>query len=57
MLAQGLVRLWRGAAGIEHHLGAWAAGGIPTISIGAPIMPPLTLGMYFGVVAVFGFPR
>ena len=56
MLARGLVRLWRGEAGIEHHLGGWAAGGIATFFIGAPIMLPSTIGTHFRVVAVFGFP-
>lgn len=56
VLARRLVHLWRCKAGIEHHLGGWAAGSLAIFSIGTPIMLSLTIGTCFRVVAVLGFP-
>ncbi len=56
MLVLGLAQMWLGWTGIEHHLGIWAAGGAMMVAFLARIMLPLTIGTYFGVVDVIGWP-
>ncbi|MDE0718861.1 MAG: hypothetical protein OXH64_13090 [Rhodospirillaceae bacterium] len=53
--ALGLAQLGLGWVGIEHHLGWWAAmGAAATVFFG--FMLPMTIGTYFGVVDVLGWP-
>ena len=56
MLALGLAQMWFGMTGIEHHLGGLAAGAAVLAAFIFRIMLPLTIGTYFGVVDVMGWP-
>ena len=56
MLALGLAQMWLGVIGIEHHFGGWAAGGAVLAALIVRIMLPLTVGTYFGIVDVIGWP-
>lgn len=52
----GLAQLGFGLVGIEHHLGWWAVMGAAVALFPFRIMLPITIGAYFGVVDVFGWP-
>ena len=56
VLALGLAQIGLGAIGIEHHLGSWAAIAAVLTSFIFRLMLPLTIGTYFGVVDVIGWP-
>ena len=52
----GLAQLWLGYQGIEFHLGEWVAIGAALLALIVRIMLPMTVGTYFGVVDVVGWP-
>ncbi|MGU9979378.1 hypothetical protein ACJ4V0_04960 [Phreatobacter sp. HK31-P] len=52
----GLLQIWLGFAGIEHHLGAIAAVIAVVAAILLRFLLPLTIGSYFGAVSVMGWP-
>ena len=55
-MALSLGYVWLGGAGIEHHLGwGWALGAI-LLAFLAHITFPITIGVYFAVVDVIGWP-
>ena len=56
MVTLGVAHIWIGVLGIDHHLGGWAAGGAVAVGLLFRIMLPLTIGTYFGVVDVIGWP-
>ena len=55
-LVIGSLQLWLGWIGIEYHLGWWAAAGAGFLFIAMRIMLPITIGTYFGVVDIIGWP-
>ena len=56
LMALGLGYAWLGVVGIEHHLGwGWALGAILLVFL-ARITLPITIGVYFAVVDVIGWP-
>jgi uncharacterized membrane protein YtjA (UPF0391 family) len=51
----GAVQIHLGFIGIEHEIGAWAAWIAIALFFLGRIMPPLTIGSYFGAVSVWGW--
>ena len=51
-----LVYLGLGAAGIEHHLGPWASFGALVLALVLRVVFPITVGVFFAVVDVLGWP-
>lgn len=56
IIGLGLVQFWLGWIGIEHHLNSWAAGAAFLVALWMRILLPITIGSYFGVVDVIGWP-
>lgn len=56
VVAIGVVQLVLGWIGIEHHLGWWGAAGAVFILFFLRFALPITIGVYFGVVDVLGWP-
>jgi len=55
-LAVGLAQFWLGWIGIEYHFGTgWAVGALLSAFF-LRIMLPISIGSYFGVVDVIGWP-
>tara|TARA_Y100000590_G_C15640170_1_gene984645 strand:- start:416 stop:853 length:438 start_codon:yes stop_codon:yes gene_type:complete len=55
-LLVGIVQIYVGYIGIEHHLGAGFAIGALAIGFVFRIMLPLTIGTFFGALDVWGWP-
>ncbi len=55
-LLVGIVQIYVGYIGIEHHLGAGFAIGALAIGFVFRIMFPLTIGTFFGALDVWGWP-
>ena len=55
-LSVGVVQLWLGWIGIEHHLGEWAAVVAVLAVFFLRLMLAMTIGTYFGAVDVIGWP-
>ena len=56
LVAMGVVQLALGWMGIEHHLGWWASAGAAFLFFFVRFTLPITIGTYFGVVDVLGWP-
>lgn len=56
LIAIGVVQLALGWAGIEHHLGWWGGVGAVFLFFFFRFTLPITVGVYFGVVDVLGWP-
>ncbi len=56
VLAMGLAQVILGYLGIQHELGGWWAFASLIAAFGFRLMLPLTIGTYFGVVNVLGWP-
>ena len=55
-LLVGIVQIYVGYIGIEHHLGAGFAIGALVLGFVFRIMFPLTIGTFFGALDVWGWP-
>ena len=55
-LLVGVVQIFVGYIGIEHHLGAGFAIGALALGFVFRIMLPLTIGTFFGALDVWGWP-
>ena len=55
-LLVGIVQIFVGYIGIEHHLGAGFAIGALVLGFVFRIMFPLTIGTFFGALDVWGWP-
>lgn len=56
LIAVGLVQLGLGFAGIEYHLGVFWAFAAIVVAFWFRILLPITIGSFFGVVDVMGWP-